>query len=57
MTRQLLICAATIAILALPGVAMFLAYPRAPTAVPVIYITPQSLDAGAPLSPCTLRAV
>jgi len=38
--KQLLLCAATIALLTLPGVAMFLVYPRAAATAPVIYISP-----------------
>jgi len=38
--KQLLLCAATIALLTLPGVAMFLVYPRAAATAPVIYINP-----------------
>ena len=38
--KQIVLCAATVAILTLPGVAMFLMYPRADATAPVIYINP-----------------
>jgi hypothetical protein len=55
--KQLLLCAVTIAILTLPGAAMFLMYPRASASVPVIYITPQAFDENALLPRCILRGV
>lgn len=53
--KQLLLCAATIAILTLPGIAIFLVYPRAAASVPVIYLTPPSLGSSADMPRCTLR--
>jgi len=50
--KQLLLCAATIAVLTLPGVALFLVYPRPAATAPVIYISP-STDGLMPR--CTLR--
>jgi len=40
MTKQLFLCAATIAVLTLPGVAMFVVYPRPAATAPVIYVSP-----------------
>jgi hypothetical protein len=51
--KQLLLCAATVAVLTLPGAAMFLVYPRASATVPVIYVTPQTFDDALPR--CTMR--
>ena len=53
--KQVLLLAATIAVLILPGVVLFVAYPRATATVPVIYVTPQAFDGGADMPRCTLR--